>query len=257
MLETFLTLLAAHMVADFLLQFDWVIRNKRKPAVFAFHAAVVGVTALMALGVWTESWAEGFMAAVLVTAAHAAIDAVKTWGRVPQAFARPRGWDFEAFTLDQLAHLASILAVAALLPTAFADGAWAGLAPGDGRIVLAGYALLAGFLIAARAGQFFIALFMSRFALTETRDATDADQGLVNGGAWIGLLERSLVFALVLAGRFDAIGFLIAAKSVLRFSYASKDRSHSEYVIIGTLMSFSWAIASAGMTLAALHHLAG
>ena len=38
------------------------------------------------------------------------------------------------------------------------------------------------------------------------------------------------------------IGFLIAAKSVLRFETTSKDQKAGEYVIIGTLASFGWAL---------------
>ena len=63
----------------------------------------------------------------------------------------------------------------------------------------------------------------------------------MDGGKWIGLLERALIFVLIMAAEFQAIGFLIAAKSILRFQYA-KERSHSETVIIGTLASFGWAI---------------
>ena len=42
-----------------------------------------------------------------------------------------------------------------------------------------------------------------------------------------------------------AIGFLIAAKSVLRFGAVREEARLSEYVIIGTLASFGWAILMA------------
>ena len=59
---------------------------------------------------------------------------------------------------------------------------------------------------------------------------------------------------LVLADQPDGIGFLIAAKSILRFDELQDDRRppRSEYVIIGTLASFAWAIATAAATGAAL-----
>lgn len=240
----FIALLAAHAVADFALQPRDMVLRKREPAMFAAHGLIVGLTAWAALGAWSIA---GFAAVALVVAAHLAIDAAKTYGRAvwPVRGTHAR---FTAFWLDQLAHLISILAIAVLVPTAFAEGAWAALGPGEGRGVLAAAAVLAGFLIATRGGQFLIAEFMARFPLPETRDAADPNTGLVNGGAWIGLLERALTFGLVLAGRFEAIGFLIAAKSVLRFNYASQDRAHSEYVIIGTLASFGWALAVSVLT---------
>lgn len=83
---------------------------------------------------------------------------------------------------------------------------------------------------------------------------SDSDKGLIDGGKWIGLLERTLIFVLILAGEFQAIGFLIAAKSILRFQY-SKERSHSETVIIGTLASFGWAIVVPWRTLQAIRLL--
>ena len=51
-------------------------------------------------------------------------------------------------------------------------------------------------------------------------------------------------------------GFLIAAKSILRFDSANRDdRMASEYIIIGTLASFGWAMAVAWATLALLSAL--
>ena len=69
--------------------------------------------------------------------------------------------------------------------------------------------------------------------------------GLRDGGRQIGLLERGLIFLLVLANQPIGIGFLIAAKSILRYGTANRDQRSAEYVIIGTLASFGWAIAVA------------
>ena len=43
------------------------------------------------------------------------------------------------------------------------------------------------------------------------------------------------------------IGFLVAAKSILRFEEAKKQKL-AEYILIGTLLSFSLAIALASAT---------
>jgi hypothetical protein len=65
-------------------------------------------------------------------------------------------------------------------------------------------------------------------------------------GWWIGVLERWLIVTFVLIGETGAIGFLIAAKSILRFSDkdAHQPRKQSEYILIGTLLSFSLALMS-------------
>jgi hypothetical protein len=67
---------------------------------------------------------------------------------------------------------------------------------------------------------------------------------LASAGLWIGILERLLIVTFILLHEFSAIGFLIAAKSLLRFS--DKDHTHSrkqsEYILIGTLLSFCYAL---------------
>ena len=69
-------------------------------------------------------------------------------------------------------------------------------------------------------------------------------QSLDNAGKYIGILERLFVFTFVILGRWEAIGFLLAAKSVFRFGdlKESKDRKLTEYILIGTLLSFGVAI---------------
>lgn len=65
-----------------------------------------------------------------------------------------------------------------------------------------------------------------------------------DAGRYIGMLERLFVFTFVLLGQWEAIGFLLAAKSVFRFGDLTKasDRKLTEYILIGTLLSFGIAI---------------
>ncbi|MEO0897282.1 MAG: hypothetical protein AAFY71_12830 [Bacteroidota bacterium] len=69
-------------------------------------------------------------------------------------------------------------------------------------------------------------------------------KGLRNAGRWIGILERTLVITFILNNSVSAIGLLIAAKSVLRFGEIRdhENRKEAEYILIGTLLSFSIAI---------------
>ncbi|RMG56996.1 MAG: hypothetical protein D6722_25550 [Bacteroidetes bacterium] len=69
-------------------------------------------------------------------------------------------------------------------------------------------------------------------------------RGLPRAGRWIGMLERTLVLTFVLLDALSAIGFLITAKSILRFGEISDpaNRKGAEYILIGTLVSFLWAI---------------
>ena len=42
-------------------------------------------------------------------------------------------------------------------------------------------------------------------------------ESLQNAGEWIGMLERTLVLLFIVIGHWEAVGFLLAAKSVFRF----------------------------------------
>lgn len=64
-----------------------------------------------------------------------------------------------------------------------------------------------------------------------------------------------MIYLLILTDRAQSIGFLIAAKSVMRFVSISIEKEVSKYVIIATLASFSWAIVAAIGATALLIHL--
>lgn len=66
------------------------------------------------------------------------------------------------------------------------------------------------------------------------------EQSLENAGAWIGILERLIIFFLVLISQYEAIGLLVAAKSIIRLKEG--EQKMSEYVLVGTLISISVAL---------------
>ena len=231
MIETAVALIFAHLLADFVLQTDAMVRNKHRPAVLFGHMIAVTATSWIALG-----FALAPAPLALVAVSHAAIDAAKLrWG----------GLGFRGFSLDQAGHLAMIAVAAALFPAAYASGLWASLAaqtaPALAQLPEA-MALGAGLIATVWAGGYAVAALM-------TGVDTPAAASLPRGGRLIGKLERLLILILVLAGEPDGIGFLIAAKSILRFNELAgdADRHVSEYVIIGTLASFACAIG-AGVT---------
>lgn len=219
MIETFTALLFAHVLADFALQTNWINANKRRPAVMLLHGALVLLSAQAATG---QVASPHLLALAL---AHVVIDALKISG----GFHHLRG-----FLLDQAAHLVTLALIAALAPTLWSGGAWAAL-----PALLPLMALTSGILITLSAGQYAVGLLM------RPHGARIRNQGLREGGRQIGLLERGLIFAMLMLGQPLGVGFLIAAKSILRFGTATRDQRTAEYVIIGTLASFGWAILTA------------
>lgn len=77
-------------------------------------------------------------------------------------------------------------------------------------------------------------------------DKTEQEKGLKNAGKWIGIMERFLIITFIITDNFGAIGFLLAAKSVFRFGdlQNASARKKTEYIIIGTFLSFTIAIIS-------------
>lgn len=221
MIETFAALLLAHTLADFPFQTNWMVQNKRQVFPMLVHIGVVLAAAIVTTG--------ALHPLIFVLAAlHMLIDATKA-AYFPNRLA--------SFLLDQAAHLASIVTIAALVPPLWSIGIWANI-----QWLPAAMTILAGGLIATQAGGYAVGLLMQPWA-------KETPPGLRNGGRVIGTLERGLIFLLVLTGQAAGIGFLIAAKSVLRFGTVKDEGKLSEYVIIGTLASFGWAIAASAGTL--------
>lgn len=211
--ETLTALLFAHVIADFVLQTKGMVARKGQAWVLALHGAVVLMTAVAATGMLHPGL-------LWLTLVHVLTDILKTR-------AAHRLW---AFLADQAVHLAAILALATWVPGLWDTGIWADLPLMPGLM-----ALVAGGLLATRAGGFAVGLLMAPFAAA-------TPDGLPGGGRVIGQLERGLIFAMVLLGQPEGVGLLLAAKSILRFGAVKDDRAASEYVIIGTLASVGWAL---------------
>lgn len=231
MTETLTALLFAHVVADFVLQTGWMVTHKRQAKGLIAHGAVVLACAVVATG----NLAPGLF---WLTALHMATDALKA--RV--------GRGLGGFLADQAAHLVALAALGWWLPGLWAGGFWAGQTALPGLM-----ALVAGAVLATRAGGFAIGFLMQPFAARLAPEVSA--ESLPGAGRLIGLLERGLIFALILLGQPEGVGLLIAAKSILRFGAVRDDRALSEYVIIGTLASFGWALLAGYGTVALISAL--
>lgn len=111
--------------------------------------------------------------------------------------------------------------------------------------------ILIGYLLVAKPVSVFISAVLSRQAEALTQPAA----GLVEAGRMIGYVERWLIMSFVLSGQFIGIGFLLAAKSIFRFGDLSQahERRLTEYMLLGTLMSFISALAISGLVWYLIH----
>jgi len=109
---------------------------------------------------------------------------------------------------------------------------------------------LAGFLVVINEVNTLVRYLFQVFELEPTEEPAKADDEAAldekeyKAGRVIGILERILVYHLVLRGQYAAIGLVLAAKSFTRFKDLEK-RRYAEYVLIGTLASTLLAMLTA------------
>lgn len=100
-------------------------------------------------------------------------------------------------------------------------------------------------LVCWKPANIFIKLILKHYSVNMP---AEKDSGF-NAGALIGTIERWLILIFVCMQRYDALGLLIAAKSIIRFS--EKDTAKTEYVLAGTLLSIFIAVLAGMMVIRA------
>lgn len=229
-----LKLVAAHLAGDYLFQSARVATQKHRAGLLVLHALIHG--ALLALVALSEpAGARPWLALAGLLAAHAAIDA---W----TSRLTPR--DVRLLALDQSLHALTIAgAVALARPSETA--AFAGAVRGTFAHAPI-YVLGTGFIAAVWAGAVVVGRWVEPFAvhLGERRP------GLARAGRMIGLLERAIIFVAMLLRVEALVGFVVAAKAILRFPEIREpgQRELAEYVLVGTLASVFWAVLMGVLT---------
>jgi len=74
--------------------------------------------------------------------------------------------------------------------------------------------------------------------------------GLARAGRMIGLIERALIFIAVLLRIEALVGFVVAAKAILRFPEIREPghQALAEYYLVGSLASVLWAVVIGVLT---------
>lgn len=229
----FVKLLLAHLIGDFLLQpTSWVKdkETKKHRSVYLYlHTLLHFILAWILVGEIAFGWF-----ALGLAISHGFIDLLKLHFQNKKT---QRVW----FSVDQILHLVFIIAVTLIYNnttvdfTSFGNQFWI---------------TITGFILLTKPTSIIIKNIISIW----TPENKTNDDSLQNAGNYIGILERLFVFCFILTGHFEAIGFLLAAKSIFRFGdlKEAKDRKLTEYVLIGTLLSFGIALLIGILVQAAL-----
>lgn len=188
-------------------------------------------------------WSPGYWKLILLlTVSHLLIDAAKSITLKINFFSKNLNvFDLWIFLADQLAHLIVIL----FLWLAFTDQFqlfFEGVS-----VALAGvkfWLLLLAYILLTNPSSVVIGKITQRWSSELLSIDEPETPGLKFAGKWIGIFERLLIFTFIIINQFSGVGFLLAAKSVFRFGDLKENSQHkkTEYIIIGTLLSFSIAI---------------
>ncbi|WP_217601514.1 DUF3307 domain-containing protein [Chitinophaga sp. GbtcB8] len=234
-----LRLLLAHCATDFLLQPNKWVNDKQahtwKSKYLWYHGLVTGLATAVVL--WSPSL---WWAILIITLSHVFIDGIKV-------SLEKKGSSLFMFIADQLLHVIILV----LVWLAIVNG-WNRI-PHTWSLLSVNYRLLAyllGYLVVIGPASIIIQFITKRW-LTEI----NTEDSLKDAGKWIGILERILALTLVYTGQFAAIGFLMTAKSLLRLVDKPdgtslvpvrpfSSRKHTEYVLIGTFLSFTISIGT-------------
>ncbi|WBV57394.1 DUF3307 domain-containing protein [Chryseobacterium daecheongense] len=222
----FTKLILAHLLGDFILQPNsWVAdkeNSKLKSRYLYLHVLIH--TALTFIFLWNlQLW----WVAALVGISHFIIDAAKL---IFQNIKTKKRW----FFIDQVLHILVILGVSFYFEefdvTIFENQEFL-------KIVMA-------VLFLTTPSSIIIKILLSSWTPVAEAQNNIQTESLTSAGKYIGILERLLVFIFILVNHWEGVGFMVAAKSVFRFSdlAQAKQRKLTEYVLVGTLLSFGMAV---------------
>lgn len=213
-----LKLCIAHLISDYFLQFDsWVAdkqKNKIRSTKLYAHIAVTFLAAALISGEW--------LIALFIAVTHAIIDITKIYlGKK----------DSVSFIIDQVLHFIILIISSLWISNELPELLKFAVSLSESTSF---WAIAFGYMFITFPISVVITILTHRWR-KDLDDSYENLQTLNEAGKWIGIMERLLILTFILINQFTAIGFLIAAKAVLRIK--DTERKLSEYVLIGTLLS--------------------
>jgi hypothetical protein len=224
-----LKLLFAHFLSDFVFQPKIIVKKKEKKGLrsiyFYIHVLITFITVYLFLWNWSM-----WHIAAIITCIHFVLDTIKYKIKTKSVW---------IFLIDQFLHIAAIIIVWLAFSGQFSNF-FTLLLNAIGNINLLW--ILLAFLFITIPASTLIGHLTKKWS--NEIDGKNNRQGLKHAGKWIGIIERVLILTFIIIDQISFIGFLLAAKSVFRFGNLANASEHkkTEYIIIGTFISFSIAI---------------
>ena len=226
-MEVFFKLLLAHILGDFVFQPTKWVKEKEKKNLKSLKLYVhIFVHAILLFGIFQFNIKNYWKIFLLILISHFVIDVAKVYFQKEKTKAI---W----FFADQLLHIIIIFIASSF----FIDFSILQKSINFERLPI----LMISILIITNISPIIVTLLISKWNPDQSFGNKNS---IESAGKYIGILERLFVFIFIITNHWEAIGFLLAAKSVFRFGdlTSGKDRKLTEYILIGTLLSFGIAI---------------
>lgn len=227
---TLLQWIAAHLFADFVLQSKKLVQQKKKRKAaswFLYVHCLIHAALIYLLSPDKSLW----IIPVIIFITHYIIDLWKLYQKDNAI----------TFIADQLLHLLVLLVVWKIF---YQSIDWFNVVITKALINYNFWLILTAYLFTVFPLAYILGYATQRWRKDIDQNSERSATSLSEAGKWIGVFERILVLTFVITNHFEGIGFLIAAKSILRFNDIKGEnmRKEAEYVLIGTLMSFASSI---------------
>ncbi|MEA4935676.1 MAG: DUF3307 domain-containing protein [Paludibacter sp.] len=219
----------AHILSDFIFQSDKGCRDKEERGVrsaFLYkHILIVFIIT------WTLSFQWSFWwCALMITVLHYVIDIFKSY------FQKKYIKRKHLFFVDQILHFVVIIVSVYMFVRTYTISfpQWI---PASNILLI-----ILVILFNTKPTNIIIKEIFDLFSIQIPFKAGTSSNDLPNAGKLIGVTERLLIILFIYIQQYELIGFLVAAKSILRFK--DTDTLKTEYVLTGTLLSYATAIVS-------------
>ena len=238
--DLFFCMVSAHLLGDFVFQTSEIAEKKKKNLKFLFlHALIQALVVWIVCGLWTN-----WKIPLYIFTTHFVIDFIKI---------KLNDERVGVFIVDQVLHVITILLfVNSVFHEEISASYWVQVF-GDTYFIY--QILLSGLILSSKAGESIIPYFLEKNKIIRPGES-ESMMGFPAGGRLIGILERLMIFMFIYLDATRDIAFLITAKSILRFGEVTDNagRKNAEYIIIGTFLSFAYAIFIAAITMEIINH---
>jgi hypothetical protein len=227
---TLLQWIAAHLFVDFVLQSKKLVQQKKEykaASWFLYVHCLIQAAFVYLLSPDKSLW----IIPVIIFITHYLIDLWKLYQKETAV----------TFIADQFLHMFVLIIVWMIF---FQSVNWINVVITKALINYDFWLIVTAYLFTIFPLAYLLGYATQRWRKDIEQNGERSATSLSEAGKWIGVFERILVLTFVINNHFEGIGFLIAAKSILRFNDIKGDnmRKEAEYILIGTLMSFASSI---------------